>query len=108
MLSLMPADLMGVTADTYWLQFGGVDVKKWLSEHPERLPCVHLKDMTVQGFENRMAAVGEGNLDFPGILELLKNNGVTEYALVEQDTCYGESPFDCMGRSYLNLKKLGY
>lgn len=108
LLAMFPADMMGITADTYWLQFAGVDVKKWLAAHADRLPCVHLKDMTVSGFENRMAAVGEGNLDFAGILEILKNNGVTKYALVEQDNCYGRSPFDCMESSYQQLKKLGY
>ena len=32
LLAMMPADLMGLTADTYWLQYGGVDVNKWLKE----------------------------------------------------------------------------
>lgn len=108
LLAMMPSDIMGITADVYWLQYAGVDVKMWLQEHADRLPCVHLKDMTVRGFENRMAAVGEGSIHFPGILEILENNGVTRYALVEQDNCYGESPFDCLERSYKNLKKLGY
>ncbi len=99
LLAMMPADLMGLTADTYWLQFGGVDVNKWLKEHAERLHCVHLKDYGVKGFTVRMEAVGSGNLDFPVILETLRNNGVTEYALVEQDDCNGESPFACLKRS---------
>ena len=42
LLAMMPADLMGLTADTYWLQYGGVDVNQWLKEHTERLHCVHL------------------------------------------------------------------
>ncbi|MBQ4073626.1 MAG: sugar phosphate isomerase/epimerase [Clostridia bacterium] len=108
LLDMFPADVMGITADTYWLQFAGIDVKKWLSEHAERLPCVHLKDMTVAGFENRMTAVGEGNLDFAGIMDILDHSGVTEYALVEQDHCYGLSPFDCMEKSYRHLNTLGY
>ena len=33
------------------------------------------------------------------ILENLRNNGITEYALVEQDDCNGESPFACLKRS---------
>lgn len=106
LFSRLPAELMGVTADTYWLQFAGMDVKKWLSENADRLPCVHLKDMTVSGFENRMAAVGKGNLDFAGILDIVKNNGVTEYALVEQDNCYGQSPFACLKESWDYLKKI--
>ena len=108
LLSHMPSELMGITADIYWLQFAGVDIKKWLTENADRLACVHLKDMTVSGFENRMAAVGQGNLDIAGILDILIQNGVTEYALVEQDNCYGESPFVCLKESFDYLQKLLY
>ncbi len=104
LLSAMPADLMGVTADTYWLQYGGMDVYAWLEAHEERLHCVHLKDFAVKGFEIRMAPVGGGNLDFGRILKLLEQNGTTEYALVEQDECYGASPFDCLRQSFEYLK----
>ncbi len=107
LLSLMPPELMGVTADTYWLQFGGMDVCAWLSAHMDRLHCVHLKDYTVSGFEARMAPVGKGNLDFAKVLGLLRSGGVTEYALVEQDDCYGASPFDCLGISLGYLSSLG-
>ena len=31
----------------------------------------------------------------------------THYMLVEQDDCNGEDPFDCLARSYKNLKALG-
>ena len=106
LLSAMPADLLGVTADTYWLQYGGMDVCAWLLQHAERLHCVHLKDYTVSGFDIRMAPVGAGSLDFPKILDILGKNGVTEYALVEQDDCYGASPFDCLKKSYEALGRL--
>ena len=105
LLEAFPACLMGVTADTYWLQYAGVDVRDWLARHADRLSCVHLKDMAVRGFDIRMAAVGQGNLNFPAILDILKNNGVTEYALVEQDDCNGASPFECLKQSYDYLGK---
>ncbi len=107
LLAMLPADLMGVTADTYWLQFGGMDVCAWLQAHADRLHCVHLKDYAPAGFEVRMAAVGQGNLDFSRILSVLRSNGVTEYALVEQDDCYGASPFDCLKQSFDHLQKSG-
>ncbi len=100
LLAMLPADLMGVTADTYWLQYGGVDVRDWLEKHGDRLACVHFKDLALRGNEIRMAAVGKGNLNFPAILDVLKKNGTTEYVLVEQDECYGESPFDCLKQSF--------
>ena len=106
LLSMLPADLMGVTADTYWLQFGGMDVCAWLQSHAERLHCVHLKDYVPLKFEARMAPVGRGNLDFPRIQQILHKNGVTEYALVEQDECYGASPFDCLSQSFNYLNAL--
>ncbi len=99
MLERFPADRMGITADTYWMQFAGVDVNDWLQKHADRLPCVHLKDMIPDGFTAKMAAVGSGNMNFAAILDTLKHNGVTEYALVEQDDCYGASPFDCLKSS---------
>lgn len=106
LLEAMPPELMGVTADTYWLQYGGADVCRWLQEHAERLHCVHLKDYAVSGFDIRMAPVGSGNLDFARILGILRRNGVTEYALVEQDDCYGASPFDCLKQSHGYLARL--
>ena len=107
LLDQMPSSLMGITADIYWLQFAGIDVCKWLDEHSERLHCVHLKDLEIVGFEQRMAPVYEGNINFDDILKLLTQKGVTEYALVEQDTCY-ESPFVCLEKSYRNCMKTGY
>ena len=106
LLAMMPADLMGVTADTYWLQYAGVDVRDWLQAHADRLPCVHFKDYAIHGFDVRMAAVGQGNINFASILQTLRENGVTEYALVEQDDCYGQSPFACLRQSLDYLKTL--
>ena len=51
-------------------------------------------------------SVGEGNLDFQAILKTLRTNNTTEYALVEQDECYGASPFDCLRRSYEYLQRV--
>ena len=85
-----------------------MDVNAWMASHADRLPCIHLKDLVPASFETRMAAVGQGNINFPAILDTVSKNGVTEYALVEQDNCYGESPFECLKKSYDHLKKLGY
>lgn len=108
LLEQMPADVMGFTLDTYWVQAAGADVLEWIDILQDRIPCVHLKDMAVQGFEQRMAVVGEGNLNFPKILAKLQALNKTKYMLVEQDKCYGESPFDCLQRSYNNVKEMGY
>ncbi len=107
LLDTMPADLMGVTLDTYWVQAAGADICTWIDKLQDRIPCVHFKDMAIKGFEQRMAVVGEGNIDFQKILKQLTKFGTTEHILVEQDNCYGDSPFACLKRSYDYLKGLG-
>lgn len=102
------AEEMGFTLDTYWVQAGGADIYYWIDALKDRIPCVHLKDMSVKGWEYRMAAVGSGNMNFPKIMEAFEKTGCVKYALVEQDDCYGESPFDCLKSSYDYLNTLGY
>lgn len=106
LLDQLPAELMGITLDTYWVQVGGADIYQWLDILQDRIPCVHFKDMAVSGWNPIMAPVGDGNLNFPAIVKKLNELGKTKYALVEQDTCQG-SPFDCLQRSYDYLRSLG-
>lgn len=102
---------LGITFDTYWVQMAGADMFAWAEKLRERIPCVHLKDMTVRPrvFDNipMMMAVGEGNMDFPAFLAHLEELGGTEYILAEQDHC-PEDPFLCLEKSYQNLKAMGY
>lgn len=109
MLERIPAELMGVILDTYWVQVGGADIYQWIDKMKGRLYCVHLKDQGVQedGKSPKMMPVGEGNLNFPAILKAFEQAGA-EYAFVEQDKCNGEDPFDCLERSFNYLKSLGY
>lgn len=95
-------DELGFTLDTYWVQMGGADVCAWMEKLSGRIPCIHLKDMAVNGWDPVMAPVGEGNLDFYKIIKTAENCG-TQHLLVEQDTCQG-SPFDCLQTSFKNLQ----
>ena len=100
LVEAFPAELMGFTLDTYWLQAAGCDVYEWIKKLSGRIPCVHLKDMAVRGSEIRMAAVGQGNLHWEKIFATIEACGGTKYMLVEQDECYGEDPFVCLKKSY--------
>ncbi len=97
-------DLMGFTLDTYWVQVGGGDPAEWIKKLSGRVPCIHLKDCA---YEQQMAVVGEGNINFERVFEQAEKAG-TKYMLVEQDNCNGEDPFDCLKRSYNNLKAFGF
>lgn len=105
----VPADLMGLTLDTFWVQAGGGDPAWWLERLTGRVPCIHLKDYGFDGIrgDKRMEAVGDGNLNFDRIFEKAEAAG-TEYMLVEQDDCNGENPFDCLKRSYDFLTAHGF
>ncbi len=86
--------------DTYWITHGGGDPASWIAAVAGRIPAVHLKDMSVSNDrQQRMAVVGEGNLNWPAIFAACRDAQV-RYYIVEQDDCYGEDPFDCLKRSY--------
>ncbi|MDW8263505.1 MAG: sugar phosphate isomerase/epimerase, partial [Phycisphaerales bacterium] len=62
--------------DTYWIQAGGGDPIQWIERVAGRIPCVHLKDMAVTNDRVQlMAEVGEGNLNWPGILRACSSAG---------------------------------
>jgi sugar phosphate isomerase/epimerase len=93
--------------DTYWITAGGGDPIQWINKVKGRIPCVHLKDMAVKLDRTQlMAEVGEGNLNWPGIIKACKEAG-TEWYIVEQDNCNGLDPFECVERSLKNLKGMG-
>lgn len=103
-----PADQMGFTLDTYWIQHGGGDPAEWIQRLTGRVPCVHFKDMfySLEDRAPRMAPVGSGNLNFERFAAACESAG-TEYILVEQDHCYGRHPLDCLKDSYQYLSGIG-
>jgi sugar phosphate isomerase/epimerase len=91
--------------DTYWIQHGGGDPSYWITKLSSRLPVIHLKDMTMSGSTQIMAEVGEGNLNWPSILNACASAGV-EWYVVEQDTCQRD-PFESLAISLRNLRRMG-
>ena len=94
--------------DTYWIAHGGGDPIAWIKKVAGRIPCVHLKDMDVVAtpkVEQRMAEIGEGNLNWAGILPACRDAGV-EWYIIEQDECYRD-PFESIAISLNNLKAMG-
>lgn len=100
----IPAELMGITFDTYWAQVGGADPAQCLEKLAGRIPCIHLKDC---GYGRRMDVIGEGNINFDRVFEKAEAGG-TKYMLVEQDDCNGEDPIECLRRSYQYLSACGF
>jgi sugar phosphate isomerase/epimerase len=91
--------------DTYWVQHGGADPLRWCARLQGRLPLIHLKDYTVLNGRPAYAPVGSGNLDMRAIVQTAESSGC-RWFIVEQDDCYGESPFDCLAASFRYLAAL--
>lgn len=102
---LEPSDTNMLLAeiDVYWIRKAGRDPLQYIQAYANRMPILHLKDMT-EDEEQTFAEVGEGIIDFPPILQWGEANGVQWYA-VEQDICR-RSPMDCLQTSLDNLIRM--
>jgi sugar phosphate isomerase/epimerase len=120
---------MGLELDVHWVQRGGHDPVRTINKYADRAAMIHLKDYRVgevpesafaklaagdaNGFRNEFrnviefAEVGEGNLDFPGIIAASQAAGA-EYLLVEQDELYGRTVWEALQTSYDNLVAMGH
>ncbi|MBQ9079649.1 MAG: sugar phosphate isomerase/epimerase [Clostridia bacterium] len=108
---LKNAPHINFTLDTYWLQYGGVDICDVIDRAAGRIECVHLKDYMIAykegdkpNFEPRFAPVGDGNIDFGKVMKHAAAAGC-KYYLVEQDNAAKlPDPMEQVERSirYLN------
>ncbi|MBS4178987.1 sugar phosphate isomerase/epimerase family protein [Lederbergia citrea] len=89
--------------DVYWVKKGGRDPLSFIQPYVNRMPIIHLKDMSNDEAET-FAEVGSGKIDFVPILQWGEKSGVEWYA-VEQDVCPG-NPMDSLQISLENLMKL--
>jgi len=106
--------LVGFELDCFWLSVSGNDPTEFIKKLSGRVPLLHCKDKA-QGTEQRFnegvprtafKEVGNGVLDWPGILRAASAAGVQHY-FVEQDQTPGD-PLDSLRQSYNYLSKLTY
>lgn len=96
---------LGTELDTYWVQFGGADPAQWIEWAAGRAPLCHFKDMTFKDTQV-MVAVGEGNLNWPRILDACHKAG-TKYALVELDSSPLLPLWESLEISFTTMKSWG-
>lgn len=101
---LQEARSYSLEIDTYWVQHGGGDPAAWIRRASGKVSVVHLKDMAIAGGEQAMAEVGEGNLEWPAIVQACRGAGVQWY-VVEQDVCR-RPPMESLAISRRNLEGL--
>lgn len=101
-----PEDLM-LELDLYWIEHAGLNCVRILERCHGRVPVIHIKDKEALSDSNdtRMAPIGEGNMDWDGIIPACEAAGVKWYC-VEQDQCYRDA-FDCLKSSFEYLREKG-
>lgn len=101
--------------DTHWIQAGGGHVITWLQKLKGRMYIVHFKDYGIdpysdhaflEGTHKVFMEVGEGNLNWDGILEECKSQSYIKWCAVEQDSCQ-RPPYEAAAISVSNLRKMG-
>ena len=99
-----PTTALQAELDTYWLQYGGANPAGWIRRFAQRVPLVHVKDMSIDRGRPVDAEVGEGNLDWLDILSACRDAG-TGWLVVEQDEPRRD-PLESVAISYTNLTRL--
>lgn len=125
---LEKAPHLGCEVDVHWVQRGGCNPIWAIEKATGNLDLLHLKDYRIKpitpelfagegGMMNffrdyfpncvEFAEIGEGNLDWPAIIEAGLKAG-SKYLIVEQDTTYGRDEYESLRISAEYLKKIGY
>jgi len=91
--------------DTYWVQHGGGDVRFWINKLANRIEVLHLKDMKMTPNGQAMTEIGNGNLNWQGIIEEANKSDVKHY-VVEHDVFWkDDDPFKSLEISANYLRK---
>ena len=100
-------NVVSFVLDTYWVQYGGYDVRKMIERLAGRIDILHLKDMGVSLDEKKtdITEIGNGNINFEDIIPLAEKTGVKDF-VVEQDRNFTTGdPMESIAFSYNYIKK---
>jgi inosose dehydratase len=123
LLSMTNPDILGLVFDTGHWSFGGGDPIEGLRKHADRIWHVHFKDhdpavarqSREQDWDGPTSVgkgifpeLGQGDVDFPAVLETLKSIGYDGWIVVEQDVLPGMgTPKASAQRNREYLKRIG-
>lgn len=122
LLAAVPSDVLFLGPDTGHLAWAGVDVVEFARRHGGRIKTLHLKDVVSSVREEGVAAgwdyktfeangiwteLGQGSVDFPGLLDVLDSNGFEGWLIVETDVTQLPTPLESAIASRQYLRSLG-
>lgn len=123
LLEAVDPELLFVGPDTGHLAWAGIDVNNFVRRHARRITSVHLKDIDLEVRERGRAEgwayaefekaaiwteVGDGDIDFPGIFQILDDVGYSGWLTVETDVTQQPTPFESARISREYLAGLGF
>jgi len=79
---------IGWEMDVAWVVRGGADPLSWVHEYGTRIVAAHVKDIAPQGEaadEDGWADVGHGVLDWPAIMQALRERTAAKIFVIEHD-----------------------
>ncbi|MFW6096995.1 MAG: TIM barrel protein [Chloroflexota bacterium] len=123
LMSLTDPDVLGLCLDTGHLRFGGGDPLAAIEQYAPRIWHVHFKDFDPQVAERArrdewdyfeqvrhgvFCELGQGDVDFPAVVDALKRVGYEGWIVVEQDVLPGlGTPKESAARNRAYLHQLG-
>lgn len=72
---------MDFEADTCWIQQGGEDVIGYMQKYADRIPLLHVKDVSADG---KITELGNGVIDFKAVVDFARANSIP-WLSYEQD-----------------------
>lgn len=102
------APMIDWEADIAWIVRGGGDPLAWIAKYGPRITAAHFKDIASEGEktdEDGWADPGTGTMDWPAIIEALRNHARVELLVAEHDKPADFDRFAIQAaRAWQNLK----
>ena len=100
--SSLPSDFL-VQLDIGWATCAGQDVPALLRKYARQLESVHVKEFHPT---NKTVAVGEGNVQWPAIFDVLEKETAVQWYVVEQEQ-FAVGPLESAKTCIDNIRKMG-
>jgi len=91
LLDGLDGNVVGFAPDTGHIAKGGMDVIEILMKYRELIKHVHFKDIDGNG---KWSAMGDGVIDFPWIVKMLRDTGYSGWIMVEEESQEAEKEPD--------------
>jgi sugar phosphate isomerase/epimerase len=93
-----------IILDVFWVQAGGANPVQYIKKLGNRIQIIHFKDYRIKDRVRQFAEIGQGNLDWKGIIDAC-GEARSPSAVVEQDGDFLTGPFESLAMSLQFLQR---